>query len=234
MAKTVQVPTAMKQIVQYRARRAGPEAGIQDAVAQEIPTLLPSNASPVWTAASLPVGAGIPDLVAASYSPQVFALAQLERSNPYLLAYLRAAGPARIETIAARVGISTLSASRQVGELVAARVILSVSATAFVLSPIWRDILPEIITIEVKVSNWQSAVRQAARNRIFSHRAFVALPAAVATRIRNEAIVRQLGLGLIAVWEDNTITLMRKPRRHRPIVWAYYYLVASALAKSRT
>lgn len=224
--------TPMNEIAQFRPRRAGPEATIQDAVAQGIPNFLSSNTRPFWTAASLPVGAGIPDLIAASYAPQVFALAQLERSNPYLLAYLRAAGRARVETIAARIGVSIASASREVGELVAARVILSVSATAFVLSPVWREILPEIITIEVKVSNWKSAVRQAARNRIFSHRAFVALPAAVATRIRNEAIVRQLGLGLIAVSEDNTVTLLRKPRRKRPIVWAYYYLVASALAKS--
>jgi hypothetical protein len=205
---------------------------MQDAVARGIPQLWSSDSTPVWTAASLPVGAGIPDLVAASYSPQVFALAQLEKSNPYLLAYLRAAGPARIETIAARIGVSTRSASRQVGELVAAQVVINVSKTAFVLSPIWRHILPEVITIEVKVSDWQTAVKQAARNRIFSHRAFVALPAAIATRIRKERLVSQLGLGLIAVWGDNTITLLRKPRRRWPIVWAYYYHVASALARS--
>jgi len=205
---------------------------MQDAVVQGIPNLWSSDSNPVWTAASLPVGAGIPDLVAASYSPQVFALAQLEKSNPHLLAYLRAAGPARIETIATRIGVSTRSASRQIGELVAAQVVLSVSATAFVLSPIWRHILPEVITIEVKVSDWQTAVRQAARNRIFSNRAFVALPAAIATRIRKERILSQLGLGLIAVWGDNSITLLRKPRRRRPIVWAYYYHVASALARS--
>jgi hypothetical protein len=205
---------------------------VQDAVARGIPSLLQSTANPVWTASCLPVGAGMPDLVAASYSPQVFALAQVERSNPDLLAYLRGAGPVRIETVAARVGISIRAATRQIGELLTAEVILSVSATAYALSPVWRDILPEIVTIEVKVADWQTAVAQAARNRIFSHRSFVALPGNVATRIRREKIVRQLGLGLIAVWPDRTVTLLRQPRRRRPVVWAYYYHIASTLARS--
>lgn len=222
----------MERIIQFRPRRPGPEAVIQDIIARRIPHLFSMDHGCIWTAASLPVGAGIPDLVVASYSPQIFALAQLRDSNPYLLAYLRAVGPVRVETIAQRTGISVRAASQQVADLLEAQVILRLSARTFVLSPAWREILPEIVTIEVKISDWRRAVRQAARNRIFSHRSFVAVPARVAARIRTEAIFKQLGLGLISVSENSTVRLLRRPRRRRPTVWAYYYGVASAVARN--
>ncbi|HUX09828.1 MAG TPA: hypothetical protein VMW51_04245, partial [Terriglobia bacterium] len=74
-------------VTQFRARRHGPEALIQDIVACQIPELFcPSPHS--WAAASVPLGAGIPDLVVVSYNPQVFALANIELSDAQILAYL--------------------------------------------------------------------------------------------------------------------------------------------------
>src|SRR5574340_1365744 len=94
----------VNNVVHYRSRRPGPEAEIQDVVAQRIPTLFPSSlASDFWTAASLPLGAGIPDLVIASYHREVLALAAIEIDDSEILAYLRAVGRAKLETIARRL-----------------------------------------------------------------------------------------------------------------------------------
>jgi len=218
-------------VTQFRARRRGPEALMQDVVVHRIPELFcPSPNS--WTAASLPLGAGVPDLVVVSYDPQVFALAHVDLTDAQILAYLRAVGKARLDTIAERMGTSPEKLSSRLSNLVEAEAIAA-SANTFSLAPPWRHILPEIITIEVKVSNWQRAVEQAARNRIFAHLSFVALPEKVSERVRKEPLLGRLGIGLISVSEDGTAALVRRPRRTQPTVWTYYYRLASILARSR-
>lgn len=223
--------TSTNLVTQFRARREGPEALIQDVVVDNIPRLLnPTKDS--WTAASLPLGAGIPDLVVVSYEPQVFALANVELEDAEILAYLRAAGKARLDTIAERMGGSPSNLTKRLYNLVEAQAVVS-SADTFSLTPVWRQILPEIVTIEIKVANWQRAIEQAARNRIFAHLSFVALPEKVSQRISTEPALRTLGIGLISVADDGSAVIVRAPRRRRPAVWTYYYQLASILARSR-
>ena len=214
----------------FRSHRPGPEAVIQDVVAERLPNLFPPSPH-WWTAASLPLGAGIPDLILVSYHPEVFALAHVDLSDAQILAYLRAVGRAKLETIARRIGASPKTLSRRLEVLVDAAAVFTASES-FVLSPLWREILPEIITVEVKVSNWQRALEQAARNRIFAHRSFVALPDKVAQRVRPEPLFQQLGIGLLSVADDDSVSVLRKPRRRRPSVWTYYYRLASLVARS--
>jgi hypothetical protein len=219
-------------IAEFRPRRHGPESRMQDIVAAQIPELFCPRPNS-WTAASVPVGAGIPDLVVVSYYPEVFALANVGLTNAQILAYLRAVGKVRLETIAERMGTSPKKLVNHLSSLVDAEAI-ETSSNTFSLAPLWRQILPEIITIEVKVSNWQRAIEQAARNRIFAHLCFVALPEKVAQRVRKVSLVGDLGIGLISVSENATATVIRRPRRGRPTVWWYYYQLASILAKSRS
>lgn len=228
-----QLATAKSQniVTQFRARREGPEAVIQDVIVDNIPQLL-NPAKESWTAASLPLGAGIPDLVVVSYEPQVFALANVELEGAEILAYLRAVGKARLDTIAERMGGSTGILSRRLYNLVEAEAVVS-SSNTFSLTPVWRRILPEIVTIEIKVANWQRAIEQAARNRIFAHMSFVALPEKVSRRVRTEPLFQKLGIGLISVAEDGIAVTVRKPRSRRPKVWTYYYQLASILARNR-
>lgn len=203
---------------------------MQDIVAGKIPELFrPSPYS--WTAASVPLGAGIPDLVVVSYNPRVLALTNIDLVDAQILAYLRAVGKARLETIAQRMGMSPKKVSDRLSRLLDAAAIETSSST-FSLAPNWRQILPEIIAIEVKVSNWQRAIEQAARNRIFAHLSLVALPDKIAQRVRTQTLFGRLGIGLISVSEDGAASVIRKPRRTRPTVWAYYYQLASYLARS--
>jgi hypothetical protein len=217
-------------VVQFRPRREGPEALMQDVVVDHIPKILnPTNDT--WTAASLPLGAGVPDLVIVTYMPQVLALANVELEDAEILAYLRAVGKARLDTIAERIGGSPSILSRRLYSLVEAEAIVS-SSNTFSLTPVWRQILPEIVTIEIKVANWQRAIEQAARNRIFAHMSYVAFPSNVAQRVRNQPALRALGIGLISVAEDGDADVIMKPRFRCPVAWTYYYQLASILARS--
>ncbi len=216
--------------VQYRPLRAGPEATLQRAVEGRLLSLFPQQDRLLWTAGSVPLGAGRPDIVLTACEPQVMALSDVDVTSRAMMAYLRAVGRARSETISARLGKSLKSIERSLSSLVEADIII-VDRGSYALSDGWRAVLPEIVTIEVKVGDWRKAVAQAARNRIFAHRSFVALPEQVTDRVKAEMIFRDLGIGLLAVEPDGDVHVVRRARRATPKVWSYYYSLAFMAAE---
>lgn len=211
--------------VQYRPLRKGPEATLQRAVEGQLLSLFPQRNRLFWTAGSVPVGAGRPDIVLTACEPQITALTDVDVTSRELLAYLRAVGRARSATISARLGKSLKSVERTLSSLIEAKIII-LDRGSYSLTDDWRAVLPEIITVEVKVGDWRHAVTQAARNRIFAHRSYIALPAAVAERIRPQGIFREFGIGLLAVEPDGMVRVLRRARRKMPKVWTYYYSLA--------
>jgi len=68
----------------------------------------------------------------------------------------------------------------------------------------------EITAVEVKISNWRQALRQAAINQLFADRSFVAIDdGSTASRVPQavEASFRDLGVGLIIVGTDIRIAI---------------------------
>jgi hypothetical protein len=211
--------------------RAGPEAELEKMLVGQLGDFFPVTRTrrPLWTASYVPIGAGLPDLVIATWHPEVVALANVEFRSTEILAYLRAVRRASLPTIVERMRQSKRKTDRQLEELVAVKAVCE-KAGLFSLRAAWRDILSEIITIEAKVENWRAAIGQAARNHIFAHRSYVALPERVAIRIRKEPAFLQFGLGLFAVSSDGNVEIIRRGRRHQPRVWLYYYRLAALLA----
>lgn len=218
------------EVTYFREPRPGPELQIQIAVIKQIPFLFPSNDRPSWTAGHVPVGAGMPDLVVISSDPEVVTLSSINLPHAHILAYLRAVSCARLDTIVQRIRWSRKMLVRCLGALVEAQVV-DEEDTVFSLRPRWRNILAEIITIEVKVEDWRRAIEQAGRNRIFAHGSYVALPVMVANRVRSEPIFRHIGVGLLTVNDSGEVQLVRRAPRHQPLVWTYYYELGSLTAR---
>lgn len=216
-------------VTYFHRQRSGPESIIENAVADQIPNLFANEASALWMARSPSIGAGMPDLVVVSHDPRVLTLAQFEIPTAQILAYLRAVGCARLDTIIERVGMPEKYTVRCLNDLVRVEAVLKIQ-DKYELPPLWRHILTEIITIEVKVKNWKRAVEQAARNSIFAHRSFMALPDRLAQRVKSESILKKLGIGLISVGDDRRVKVLRRSRRRIPRVWKYYYEVAFLVA----
>jgi DNA-binding Lrp family transcriptional regulator len=214
----------------FRPRRIGPEAVIEDTVACRILSLFENNDQILWIARSLPIGASMPDILTVSCHPDVFALSQIEKPNLQILAYLRVVSWAGLETIAKYLQISSKVTMNRLDVLVDAGVVCRYS-DIYSLSPTWQEILPEVIAIEVKVSKWQAAIQQAARNNIFTHQSFVALPCRIAQRIREFPVFSKLGIGLLSIEDNNSINIIRDCPRHQPLVWAYYYKIAALVAQ---
>lgn len=218
------------QVTYFRPQRSGPETELESAVAQRMSALFPSQGRLSWAAGSLPVGAGMPDLLFITSEPAVLALAQADLSDAQILAYLRGVCRARVETIVRRLNRTPESVMTALASLLQADAIRE-SAQIFSLKPSWRSILPEVIAIEAKVTNWRQALRQAARNRIFSHRSFVALPEHIAERVSSESAFGQLGVGILAVSSHGKVFELRPAVLTKPRVWTYYYRIALVAAR---
>jgi|GEM_PF-2348881 len=216
-------------VTYFRTRRAGPEAAIEDAVAAKAPELFDTTEGRCWTAGSLPIGAGMPDLVLVTFEPYVVAVSELNVPDVELLAYLRAVREARPDTIAKRTGRPMKAVIRILEDMREAQIVC-VSGEAFSLHESWRNVLPEIVTVEAKVNKWRVALAQAIRNSIFAHRSYVAVPSRVARRIDGEIGLRHYGVGVLAVDDDDVVEI-KKPRRRPPRVWSYYYRLAVEVAQ---
>lgn len=216
--------------LQFRPLRPGPEAVLQRAVESRLGTLFPQEDRLVWTAGSVPLGAGRPDILLTSCEPQVLALTDTDIKAHTLLAYLRAVGRARPNTISARLGQSLRAVERNLSALVDSNIVIF-DRGGYALAEGWRAVLPEVVTVEVKVSDWRRAISQAARNQLFAHRSFVALPAAVAERVKADRLFRELGIGLLEVEPSGGVRVVRRARRAMPKVWSYYYSLAFLAAE---
>ena len=172
----------------------------------------------------------MPDLIVASYQAFVEGLAGFGAVETNILAYLRVVSRARSDTIAKRLRLSPKIAKHRVRTLLEAEA-LTDCAGSVSLTPICRDILPEVTAIEVKVDNWQRALSQALRNRTFAHRSFIALPVEVAARVRRAPALLQSGIGVIAITTDGGATVMKKAASGQPKVWTYYYKLAALIGQ---
>ena len=213
----------------FRPRRNGLECEIEDTVIHHLDRLFGST-DPTWLAGSVPLGAGMPDLILATYRGVVTRFADIGALEAHVLAYLRVVGRARPDTIATRLGVSPENAARCVQSLLDAEA-LTTRAGSVGLTPACRDVLPRVTAIEVKVNNWQRGLSQAFRNRIFSHRSFVALPLVVATRVRRDPALLRSGVGVIAIDECGSVRILKQAATGRPSVWAYYYKLASLVGQ---
>lgn len=216
-------------ITYFRQRKLGPETELEDAIVKWIPHYFSNYEHQLWTGGSVPIGAGLPDIIAATYKPELTCLAETNAHIIQVLAYLRSVGRARLDTISNRIGLSQELIAECLDDLVQVQVVRSKS-NSFTISPIWRKILPTIVSIEAKVTNWRRAIIQARRNLIFSNKSLVALPKNTAQRVKSHPVFQQFGIGLLAVNNKNEVRVLRRGRSAEPSVWGYYYLLASYIA----
>jgi hypothetical protein len=70
---------------------------------------------------------------------------------------------------------------------------------------------PEIVAVELKLTNWRRAVWQAVHNRQVATKSYIALPVR-SIRAVDAGILRSLGLGLIGVENDDATIFLQAKR----------------------
>jgi hypothetical protein len=212
----------------FRSRIPGPEIALEDVVTNNIGHLVPSNSLPSWIGCSPRIGAGMPDVLFAYYEPQILMLSKNDFSQTQLLAYLRAVNGAHLETMVIHLKYPENVLSFYLQELINLDIVKQFNGI-FELSPLWKNILPTIISVEVKVNDWRRAISQAARNRLFSHKSYIALPKKTADRIKKDDLFSDLGIGLLSIDNDFVYEEI-PPVKSEPQIWEYYYRLAYLLA----
>lgn len=223
--------TSTPGVTYFRPRIDGPELRIEDAVVTRLTEIFRRTDWPLWVGGSVPIGAGFPDIVSVWYDPEVVTLADFGTSDGHILAYLRSVRRATLQTIATRLQYSPHDMEVRLDQLAESSVVARETKKAYAISSTWRRILPEVVTVEAKVSDWQAALQQANRNRIFADRSFVAFPEAVAARVTTKSGFELHGVGILAVSENGNVTVLRPARKNQPLVWDYYFHLAALAAK---
>ena len=173
-------------------------------------------------------GAGIPDIVAAIFKPQLLNLARTTKPNISIVSYLRTTGLAKKDTIARKLLLSSGAIESQLEMYQEIGVIQKIN-NAYCMQDSWKNLISEIVSVEAKVSNWKRAANQAIRNKLFSHYSYVAFPTKVANRVKSKSIFKDNGLGILGI-EGDTMVLVKNARKSSIFIWEYYYKLAHYIA----
>lgn len=212
-------------------RRPGPEQGLEDLVVSQIHNVMPLIGNPTCIYGSRPIGAGAPDLVLLYLQPNVRAPLHEIDAVADVLAYLRVVRRAYARTLSTRLRLGediVECCLRQLTTIGA----LDQSGSTYALAKKYRSPFKEVIAIETKVDKWKDAVSQAARNRTFSNRSFVALPESQARLALSDPRVAMFGIGVLSI-SAGTVKLVRRSRRSLPRVWRYYFDLFLASTRNR-
>lgn len=217
-------------VTYFQKQRSGPELQLEAAVASYSKRIMRAPKTHLWTAGSLRIGAGMPDLLMVVTHRRIGNLSGMDTSDAEILAYLRAKSRARTVTIADHLRRKPAVLEDRLNVLKSAGAV-RLEGESFSLSEAWRNVLPQIVSVEAKVNDWRKAFRQASRNKIFSHKSFIALPDNVAKRASNAPEFRRLGIGILAVSSKGKVSIMVEAKVNHPRVWLYYYRLALVAAK---
>lgn len=220
-------------INRFRNRIEGPELIFEDLLTSKLPSMFQTINDPLWAGTSLSVGAGRPDIMVVTFRPNLLKLTKTGNSEIQIMSYLRSVNMAKVSTIAERT-LQPIKSIKQSLETMIENDTVQKIGSSFKLNSEWRNILPEIICIEVKVSHWKRAITQASRNQVFSHKSYMALPSDLANKMENNHRVKELGIGIIGILTDGRIIIQRKAKRNQPKVWFYYYQIAKMIARYET
>ncbi|MHC4112462.1 MAG: hypothetical protein ACYSWZ_11940 [Planctomycetota bacterium] len=216
------------RITYVRTGRSGPEQNIENTTVLNMAKLLKSHGNLLWIGGSVPLGAGIPDIIAAIFNPQLLNLARASKPNISILSYLRIIGLAKKDTIARKLLLSNGAIKSQLEVYQEIGAVQKIN-NAYCMHSSWKNLISETVSVEAKVSNWKRAANQAIRNKLFSHYSYVAFPTRVANRVKTENIFKDNGLGILSI-EGDTMVLIKNARKSCSFIWEYYYKLAYYIA----
>ncbi len=120
----------------------------------------------------------------------------------------------RLLTISERVKSSMIKVRESLSRLKRSKLVDQTNAGAYYLTD-WKCFIPsEIITIEAKLHDWKTAIQQASYYKKFSDFSYIAMPSKKCTNENLTNSCKELGIGLISVFNKSKSTLSIKAKRN--------------------
>lgn len=213
---------------------------MQEFALAQLPRLLPDPALPSVVVVEAQANIGIVDLLAVAFDDE--ALAHRIKGNlgpvtlPLRVRVLDALSrprPVRIETLARRVGSKPLALTRSTLRPLEELGALEVSGARVRPTGTWRPVARRLTAIELKLSRWQQALRQADNAAFGVDAAWAVLDAA-----RSRAALGQVehfrlfGVGLATISSDGELRIATRPRQRPRVRWIRSWLSETAWAAS--
>lgn len=202
------------------------EAEMTQLVTNQVGRLMPPGGAHV-VVGEVPAAQGIADVVAVRFDldalHQRFESGVGPITSPLrvrVLNLLRSDRPTRTSTLATRLGTSATALTRSTLWPLADLGLVELRTDTVKSSGAWRPVPAHITAVELKLSKWRDALRQADNFAISADRAWLVLDAArSAAAIRESAFIATFGVGLAVIKSTGELRVVAPPRGRRPERW---------------
>ena len=215
------------------------ESEMTDPVEALARRLTPGRVAPGHVLREMPAGQGVVDLLAVDFDDEVLSRRVRAGLGPIelplrieVLSHLRPDRFLSLERLARRVGSNPRALSRSTLWPLAEMGAIELEPTRARATGVWIPAAKRLTAIELKLSKWRSAARQADNAAWAADRSWVVLDARRAgAAVRNCDYFAELGVGLAVVDSEGALRILERPRRARCVPWLRAWLGEVAWAR---
>lgn len=197
-----------------------------DLVADQIQLLMPRGGADLIVG-EVPAAQGIADIVGVRFDQDVMRHRMESGIGPItsplkvrVLHSLRKDRAVRISTLAQRLHTSPTALTRSTLRPLAELGLVELNATTVSSTGVWRPIAAHVTAVELKLTKWRSALRQADNFAYSADRAWLVLDASrSAAAVREKALIQSLGVGLAVIRTTGELQVIVRPKGRRPERW---------------
>lgn len=214
------------------------ESEMTPLVSGSIDRLLPTGAEPHIVVPEVQAAIGIVDLLAVRFDGDALRLRGASGVGPICLPLrirvldaLRDGRWRRGETIARLVGSNWPALRRSTLAPLAEAGLIEIDSNRIRSTLLWLPLASELTAIELKLSKWQGALRQANNFARSADRSWVVVDANYSRPATDQSeLFRECGVGLATLTPEGRLSVVVRPRRRRPIRWLRALIAERALA----
>jgi hypothetical protein len=201
--------------------------------------LTPGQKPPAHVLREMPAGQGVVDLLAVDFDDDVLSRRVRAGLGPIefplrieVLSHLRADRFSSLDRLARLVGSNPPALARSTLRPLADLGAIELERTRARATGAWIPVAKRLTAVELKLSKWRSAARQADNAAWAADRSWVVLDARKArAALRNHDYFVEFGIGLAVVDSLGVLRVIERPRRSRSIPWLRAWLGELAWAR---
>jgi hypothetical protein len=215
------------------------ESEMTDTVEALVRRLTPGRVRPEHVLREMPAGQGVVDLLTVDFDDEVLSQRVRAGLGPIelplrieVLSHLRTDRFLSLERLARRVSSNPRALTRSTLRPLAEMGAIELDRTRARATGAWVPVAKRLTAVELKLSRWRDAVRQADNAAWAADRSWVVLDARRASRaLDNRDYFMELGIGLAVLDTDRVLRVVERPRRARCVPWLRAWLGELAWAR---
>jgi hypothetical protein len=211
-----------------------------EVVEASVSELVPARSPASFVLREVQAAVGLVDLVAVSFNDDSLSsriCSGLEPiTQPLRIQVLDALGARalRLETLARRLGRNPKALVRSTLGPLAELGAVEMESGKVAATGTWRSVAARLTAVELKLSKWRSAVRQADNASLSADAAWVVLDdVRAAGAVAAVAVFVEYGLGLATVDSAGELRVICRPRGRRTVRWLHAWMGELAWAETR-